>query len=67
MRTMLAGPVGQRAQITTLLVRDGGRVLELTFRSLVAELDSPETSLLHIAMSRFLELAPAKFLGPPVG
>ncbi|MGV4988457.1 hypothetical protein ACVB8X_35570 [Streptomyces sp. NRAIS4] len=67
MRTMLAGPVGQQAQITTLLVRDGDRSLELTFRSLAADAGSPETTRLNTAMSKFLELAPAKFLGLPVG
>ncbi|MFF5011735.1 hypothetical protein [Streptomyces sp. NPDC001165] len=67
MRTMLAGPVRQQAQITTLLVRDGDRVLELTFRSLAADAGSPETTRLNTAMSKFLELAPAKFLGLPVG
>ncbi|MFE5881555.1 hypothetical protein [Streptomyces hydrogenans] len=66
MRTMLAGPVGQQAQITTLLVRDGDRALELTFRSLAAEPGSPEATRLDIAISNFLELAPAKFLAPPV-
>ncbi|MER7000515.1 hypothetical protein [Streptomyces sp. NPDC000410] len=66
MRTMLAGPVGQQAQITTLLVRGGDRVLELTFRSLAAEPGSPEATRLDIAMSKFLELAPAKFLALPV-
>ncbi|MGW8762483.1 hypothetical protein ACWGN5_08295 [Streptomyces sp. NPDC055815] len=65
MRTMLAGPAGQQAQITTLLVRDGDRVLELTFRSLAAEPGSPETTRLDIAMAKFLELAPAKFLDRP--
>ncbi|MFJ9574792.1 hypothetical protein ACIRQF_00185 [Streptomyces sp. NPDC101191] len=63
MRTMLAGPVGQQAQITTLLVRDGERALELTFRSLAAEPGSPEAAQLAAARSKFLELAPAKFLG----
>ncbi|MCF3128843.1 hypothetical protein [Streptomyces olivochromogenes] len=67
MRTMLAGPVGQRAQITTLLVREGDRVLELTFRSLAAESGTPEATRLDTAMSKFLELAPAKFMGLPVG
>ncbi|MGW8763672.1 hypothetical protein ACWGN5_14335 [Streptomyces sp. NPDC055815] len=66
MRTMLAGPAGQQAQITTLLIRDGNRVLELTFRSLAAEPGSPEASQLDATMSRFLELAPVKFLGRPV-
>ncbi|MFB6829900.1 hypothetical protein [Streptomyces hydrogenans] len=66
MRTMLAGPVGQQAQITTLLVRGGDRVLELTFRSLTAEPGSPEATRLGSAMSKFLELAPAKFLALPV-
>ncbi|MFD7974267.1 hypothetical protein [Streptomyces sp. NPDC059071] len=67
MRTMLAGPAGQQAQITTLLVRDGGRALELTFRSLAAEPESPEAAGLATAMSTFLALAPAKFLGLPLG
>ncbi|MEU6668083.1 hypothetical protein [Streptomyces sp. NPDC046727] len=66
MRTMLAGPVGQQAQITTLLVRDGDRALELTFRSLAADANSPETTRLYTAMSKFLQVAPAKFLGLPV-
>ncbi|MFF3641335.1 hypothetical protein [Streptomyces sp. NPDC002564] len=61
MRTMLAGPAGQQARIATLLVRDGDRVLELTFRSLVPEPGSPEESRLHAAMAAFLDLAPAKF------
>ncbi|MEU6120467.1 hypothetical protein, partial [Streptomyces sp. NPDC047123] len=61
MRTMLAGPAGQQAQIATLLVRDGDRVLELTFRSLVPEPGSPEESRLHAAMAAFVDLAPAKF------
>ncbi len=67
MRTMLAGPVGQQAQITTLLVRDGDRALELTFRSLAGEPGGPEAERLATAMSHFLELAPAKFLGLPLG
>ncbi|MFJ8017358.1 hypothetical protein [Streptomyces sp. NPDC096339] len=67
MRTMLAGPVGQQARITTLLVRDGDRALELTFRSLAGEPGDPEAARLATAMSKFLELAPAKFLGRPVG
>ncbi|MGW6054257.1 hypothetical protein [Streptomyces sp. NPDC055189] len=66
MRTMLAGPPGQQAQIATLLVRDGERVLELTFRSVVSEPGSPETARLRGAMSKFLDLAPAKFLDLPV-
>ncbi|MFG2334872.1 hypothetical protein ACGFMM_35445 [Streptomyces sp. NPDC048604] len=66
MRTMLAGPVGQQARITTLLVRDGDRALELTFRSLATEPGTPEATRLDLAMSKFLELAPAKFLGLPV-
>lgn len=67
MRTMLAGPVGQQARITTLLVRDGDRALELTFRSLAAEPGGPEAARLATAMSAFLALAPAKFLGLPLG
>ena len=67
MRTMLAGPAGEQGQITTLLVRDGDRVLELTFRSMATDPGSPEAARLDIAMSRFLALAPAKFLGLPVG
>jgi len=67
MRTMLAGPAGQQAQITTLLVRDGDRVLELTFRSLAAESGGPEPAMLYGAMSKFLEVAPAKFLELAVG
>ncbi|MFD8014497.1 hypothetical protein [Streptomyces sp. NPDC058955] len=67
MRTMLAGPAGQQARITTLLVRDGDRALELTFRSLASEPGGPEAALLATAMSKFLALAPAKFLGLPVG
>ncbi|MFE5621009.1 hypothetical protein ACFQ8S_02950 [Streptomyces virginiae] len=67
MRTMLAGPVGQQAQITTLLVRDGDRALELTFRSLAGEPGGPEAARLATAMSKFLALAPGKFLGLPVG
>ncbi|MCP3758283.1 hypothetical protein [Streptomyces sp. TBY4] len=63
MRTMLAGPPEQQARITTLLVRDGDRVLELTFRSLAAPPDSPEAARLDAGTSKFLELAPAKFLG----
>ncbi|MER7950634.1 hypothetical protein ABTY59_24915 [Streptomyces sp. NPDC096079] len=65
MRTMIAGTVGEQARITTLLVRDGGRVLELTFRSLAAEPGSPEAAPLAVAMARFLELAPARFLAGP--
>ncbi|MFI8320579.1 hypothetical protein [Streptomyces sp. NPDC085529] len=67
MRTMLAGPEGQQARITTLLVRDGDRALELTFRSLASEPGSPEAAGRATAMSTFLALAPAKFLGLPVG
>ncbi|MEV7415569.1 hypothetical protein [Streptomyces sp. NPDC089919] len=67
MRTMLAGPVGQQAQITTLLVRDGDRALELTFRSLAGEPGGSEAARLATAMSDFLELAPAKFLGLQLG
>ena len=67
MRTMLAGPVGEQGQITTLLVREGDRALELTFRSLAAEPGSPEAVRLDAAMSKFLALAPTKFLGQPVG
>ncbi|MFJ6049625.1 hypothetical protein [Streptomyces sp. NPDC092307] len=67
MRTMLAGPVGQQAQITTLLVRDGDRALELTFRSLAGEPGGSEAARLATAMSKFLELAPAKFLGLQLG
>ncbi|MFD4153738.1 hypothetical protein ACFWR4_13465 [Streptomyces hydrogenans] len=62
MRTMLAGPVGQQAQITTLLVRQGDRALELTFRGSAADPGSPEATRLGSAMAKFLELAPAKFL-----
>lgn len=62
MRTMVAGPAGQQARITTLLVRHGDRALELTFRSLASEPGSPEAARLATAMSKFLELAPAKFL-----
>ncbi|MFD0267842.1 hypothetical protein ACFVGY_14845 [Streptomyces sp. NPDC127106] len=65
MRTMLAGPAGQQAQITTLLVRHGDRALELTFRSLAAEPGGPEAARIASAVSKFLELAPAKFLGLP--
>ncbi|WP_331728226.1 hypothetical protein [Streptomyces sp. NBC_00158] len=65
MRTMLAGPAGQRAQITTLLVRHGDRALELTFRSLAGDPDGPEAARLATGTSKFLELAPAKFLGLP--
>ena len=64
---MLAGPEGQQARITTLLVRDGDRALELTFRSLASEPGSPEAAGPATAMSTFLALAPAKFLGLPVG
>ncbi|MFD0380205.1 hypothetical protein [Streptomyces sp. NPDC127112] len=67
MRTMLAGPAGQQARITTLLVRDGDRALELTFRSMAGAPDGPEAARLATAMSKFLDLAPAKFLGRPVG
>ncbi|MFI5530213.1 hypothetical protein ACIA8O_16870 [Kitasatospora sp. NPDC051853] len=67
MRTMLAGPVGQQGRITTLLVRDGDRALELTFRSMAAEPGSPEAERLAGAMAKFLELAPVKFLGLPLG
>ncbi|WKV75424.1 hypothetical protein AW27_030240 [Streptomyces sp. PCS3-D2] len=63
MRTMLAGPVGQRGRITTLLVRDGARALELTFRSLAGDPEGPEDPQIALAVSRLLELAPAKFLG----
>lgn len=66
MRTMLAGPVGQQARITTLLVRDGDRALELTFRGLAAEPGGSEAARLITAMSKFLELAPAKFLSLPL-
>ncbi|MEU6767806.1 hypothetical protein ABZ916_35525 [Streptomyces sp. NPDC046853] len=66
MRTMLAGSPGQQARITTLLVRQGDRVLELTFRSLVTEPGSAAETQLHTAMGKFLALAPAKFLGLPV-
>ncbi|MGW2398155.1 hypothetical protein ACWCYY_16565 [Kitasatospora sp. NPDC001664] len=64
MRTMLAGDAPQ-ARITTLLVRDGDRALELTFRSLVTETGDPTEALLGTAVERFLALAPAKFLGSP--
>ncbi|MFH8369819.1 hypothetical protein [Streptomyces sp. NPDC018031] len=67
MRTMLAGPVGQQGRITTLLVRDGDRALELTFRSLVGEPGGPGETRLATAMSKFLGAAPARFLGLPVG
>ncbi|MFI6499451.1 hypothetical protein [Nonomuraea typhae] len=63
MRTMLAGPDGQLGQISTLLVRDGDRVLELTFRSGTVAPGSPEAARLRAVMTAFLELAPAKFLG----
>ncbi|MEV8320149.1 hypothetical protein AB0Q95_38970 [Streptomyces sp. NPDC059900] len=66
MRTMLAGSPGQQARIATLLVRDGDRVLELTFRSLETEPGSTAATQLHTAMGKFLDLAPAKFLGRPV-
>lgn len=66
MRTMLAGPAGQRARITTLLVRDGDRALELTFRSVEGDPAGPGAARLAAATSRFLALAPAKFLGLPV-
>lgn len=65
MRTVLAGPAGQQARITTLLVRHGDRALELTFRSLAGDPDGPEAARLAAETSRFLELAPAKFLGLP--
>ncbi|MCB5168842.1 hypothetical protein LG634_28985 [Streptomyces bambusae] len=65
MRTMLAGVPGQQAQITTLLVRQGDRALELTFRSLAGDPDGPEAARLAAERSKFLELAPAKFLGLP--
>lgn len=65
MRTMLAGSEGQQARITTLLVRHGDRALELTFRSLAGDPDGPEAARLAIETSKFLELAPAKFLGLP--
>ncbi|MFJ9647645.1 hypothetical protein [Streptomyces sp. NPDC101206] len=65
MRTMLAGPAGEQAQITTLLVRHGDRALELTFRSLAGEPDGPRAARVATAMSQFLELAPAKFLSLP--
>ncbi|WP_435972232.1 hypothetical protein [Streptomyces sp. Qhu_M48] len=67
MRTMLAGAAGQQARITTLLVRDGDRALELTFRSLAGDPDGPEEARLATVMSKFLALAPARFLGLPVG
>ncbi|MFF2194121.1 hypothetical protein [Streptomyces sp. NPDC058157] len=67
MRTMPAGPPGGQARITTLLVRDGDRALELTFRSLATAPDGPEAASLATATSRFLDLAPAKFLGLPLG
>lgn len=67
MRTMLAGPAGEAGQITTLLVRDGDRALELTFRSMAAEPGSPAADRLATVMAKFLDLAPAKFLGLPVG
>ncbi|GAA3005179.1 hypothetical protein GCM10020229_16320 [Kitasatospora albolonga] len=54
-----------QARITTLLVRDGDRALELTFRSLVTETGDPTEALLGTAVQRFLALAPAKFLGSP--
>ncbi|MFJ3876778.1 hypothetical protein ACIPW5_04895 [Streptomyces sp. NPDC090077] len=63
MRTMLAGAPGQQARITTLLVRHGDRALELTFRSLAGDPDGPEAAALATGMSKFLDLAPAKFLG----
>ncbi|RSS53692.1 hypothetical protein EF912_17515 [Streptomyces sp. WAC07061] len=65
MRTMLAGSPGQQARITTLLVRDGDRALELTFRSLAGDPDGPEAAGLADGTSKFLDLAPAKFLGWP--
>ncbi|WP_125602382.1 hypothetical protein [Streptomyces sp. WAC07061] len=63
---MLAGPAGQQARITTLLVRDGDRALELTCRSVTGGPASPEAARLAAATSKFLALAPAKFLGLPV-
>ncbi|AQT70417.1 hypothetical protein [Streptomyces sp. fd1-xmd] len=65
MRTMLAGAPGQQAQITTLLVRHGDRALELTFRSLAGDPDGSEAARLAAERSKFLELAPSKFLGLP--
>ncbi|AZM93774.1 hypothetical protein [Streptomyces sp. W1SF4] len=65
MRTMLAGAPGQQARITTLLVRQGDRALELTFRSLAGDPDGPEAARLADGTARFLDLAPAKFLGLP--
>ncbi|MGE7388178.1 hypothetical protein ACQKM2_22175 [Streptomyces sp. NPDC004126] len=67
MRTMLAGSPGQQARITTLLVRHGDRALELTFRSLAGDSDSPEAARLAPSVSAFLNLAPAKFLGTHTG
>ncbi|MER7950349.1 hypothetical protein ABTY59_23475 [Streptomyces sp. NPDC096079] len=67
MRTMLAGPAGQQARITTLLVREGDRALELTFRTLVDESAGPEDVRLATVTAGFLELAPAKFLERPLG
>ncbi|MFD7554478.1 hypothetical protein ACFV9E_08045 [Streptomyces sp. NPDC059835] len=67
MRTMLAGPLGEQARITTLLVRHGDRALELTFRSLASEPGGPEAARLATAMSKFLALAPARFLDLPLG
>lgn len=63
MRTMLAGAAGQQARITTLLLRDGDRALELTFRSLAGEPGEPEAAGLAAARAAFLDLAPARFLG----
>ncbi|MFE1556098.1 hypothetical protein ACFW6V_14110 [Streptomyces sp. NPDC058734] len=65
MRTMLAGSPGQQARITTLLVRHGDRALELTFRSLAGDPDGPEAARLAAETSKFLALAPSKFLGLP--
>ncbi|MGE7386907.1 hypothetical protein ACQKM2_15635 [Streptomyces sp. NPDC004126] len=65
MRTMLAGSPGQQARITTLLVRHGDRALELTFRSLAGDPEGPEAARLADGTSKFLDLAPAKFLGLP--
>ncbi len=66
-RTVLAGPVGQQARITTLLVRDGDRAPELTFRSLATEPEDPSAARLGASVTKFLDLARAKFLGLPVG
>ncbi|MFF2196738.1 hypothetical protein [Streptomyces sp. NPDC058157] len=65
LRTMLAGPPGRQVRITTLLVRDGDRALELTFRTLATAPDTPEATRLATATTKFLALAPAKFLGLP--